>query len=207
MRLWPFSKKNSPQDSMRDDVLTVEEQKAIEVLSGGLGLPSKAGTRVNAKTGMGNSTVYRCIALLSGVISSLPCEVFEKIKPSEKIECYDHPVYRLVNREPNAKLTASMFWEAIAVDYFLAGNAYALISRNRNGVPLELLWAPSSMVTPKDSRDYTRIIYDFTLPGGRHVAVDQDDVLHFANLGWDGLKGGSPLEYAREAIGDRKSVV
>lgn len=198
MKLWPFSKKRPQAQS---DLDRIDEEKAIEIIAGGLGLPTLSGPTVNERTGLRISTVYRCVALMAGTLATLPCEVYERVDSDERRQAWEHPAWRLLHDEPNVQMSAAVFWEAEGYDYFLRGNAYALIDRNRNGVPQALLWLPASQVEPQHNPDHTRIWYRITLPRGRSVVVDQDDILHVPNLGWDGLKGRAPLECARESIG------
>ena len=54
-----------------------DEARIMETLLGGsAGYPTASGVVVNEHTAMKVSAVYRCVALLSGTIASLPCEVY-----------------------------------------------------------------------------------------------------------------------------------
>lgn len=181
------------------DIIT--EERAIDMFGGTLGGLTASGAMVNERTAMRVSTVYRCVSLLAGTIASLPCEVFERKDAKRSELAFNHPVYRLLHNEPNPLMTANTFWKSFLWMACLRGNGYGFISRTGLGAPLGVHWVHSSVVNPRYSKDYTRLVYDIRLPKGEMRTYDQDDVLHYPFIGWDGQEGRAPMECAREAIG------
>lgn len=179
-----------------------DEARIMESLIGGAsaGYPTASGVVVNESTAMRVSAVYRCVALLSGTIASLPCEVYRNGKGGKAESATDHPAYYLLHNEACALMTAHQFWRTFLWSAFMHGNGYALISRSALGAPKSLSWIAPHRCAPELNEDKTRLRYRMTLPNGQFAVFDQDDVLHWTFLGWDGTKGMSPMDCARGAI-------
>jgi HK97 family phage portal protein len=82
----------------------------------------------------------------------------------------------------------------------LWGNGYAKIIRNRFGEPKELRILLPWEVTPKMTerkRVFYEVHYDET---HTHEVIVADNILHFKNLGTNGLVGISPISIQRENI-------
>lgn len=192
-----FSGKKQPENSYKD---AISEEKAIELLFGGYGIPTTSGMVVNEQTAMRISVVYRCVSLIAGTIASLPCEVY-RYKGGKSELAEDHPVYWLLHDEPNPLMTANTFWKNYLWWALMRGNGYGLIGRSGLGAPLGVGLVKPTSVTTDLSQDKTRLIYQVTLDTYEVRRFDQSDVMHYPFIGWDGKAGRSPLECAREAIG------
>ena len=178
-----------------------DEARLIDAFIGvSAGYPTASGVVVNESTAMRVSAVYRCVALLSGTIASLPCEVYRNAKGGKAESATDHPAYYLLHNEACALMTAHQFWRTFLWSAFMHGNGYALVGRTSLGAPKSLSWVAPHRCTPKLSDDKTRLLSQMTLPAGQYAVFDQDDVLHWTFLGWDGTKGMSPMDCARGAI-------
>lgn len=192
-----FSGKKQPQSAYKD---AVSEEKAIEMLFGGYGLPTASGMVVNEQTAMRISVVYRCVSLIAGTIASLPCEVY-RYKGGKSELADDHPAYWLLHDEPNPLMTANTFWKNFLWWALMRGNGYAFISRTQLGAPTAVTLAPPQSVTTNYNASNTALLYDIAMIGGQIRRYEQTSVLHYPFIGWDGKAGRSPLECAREAIG------
>ena len=192
-----FSGKKQPENAYKD---VVSEERTIEMLFGGYGIPTTSGMVVNEQTAMRISVVYRCVSLIAGTIASLPCEIY-RYKGGKSELAEDHPAYWLLHDEPNPLMTANTFWKNYLWWALMRGNGYGLIGRSSLGAPLGVGLVKPTSVTTDLSQDKTRLIYQITLDTGEVRRFDQSDVMHYPFIGWDGKAGRSPLECAREAIG------
>lgn len=192
-----FSGKKQPENAYKD---AIAEEKAIELLFGGYGIPTASGMVVNEQTAMRISVVYRCVSLIAGTIASLPCEVY-RYKGGKSELADDHPVYWLLHDEPNPLMTANTFWKNFLWWALMRGNGYAFISRTQLGAPTAVTLAPPQSVTTNYNASNTALLYDIAMIGGQIRRYEQTSVLHYPFIGWDGKAGRSPLECAREAIG------
>lgn len=158
---------------------------------------SHAGPVVNANTAMRASAVYACVSLIAGAIAALPWPIYERVGDSRKRA--DHPVWWLLNEQPTACFSSFAFWEYLISCKLLRGDGLAWIVRNNAGEPLELIPLPRDQVII-ERRD-KRNIY-FVELDGEYFGLDQDDVLHFHSLGFDGIKSPSVIGLAgRQSIG------
>lgn len=192
-----FSGQKQPENAYKD---VISEERAIELLFGGYGVPTAAGMVVNEQTAMRISVVYRCVSLIAGTIASLPCEVY-RIKKGKSELADDHPVYWLLHDEPNPLMTANTFWKNYVWWALMRGNGYGLIGRTSLGAPTGVALVKPTAVTTDLSVDKTRLIYTVAMDTGEQRRFTQDDVMHYPFIGWDGKVGRSPLECARDAIG------
>ena len=183
----------------KNQALDVNSDQFYDLLGTNMPSMSASGVMINKETAMKFSAVYGCVSLMAGTIASLPCRVYtdaegyDQVVPGSRL----HPI---LNRQPNKIMTSLIFWETMCWNLFLAGNAYAIISRTKLGDPKSLTWIPVDSVTPKLNDAKTRLVYQIHLPN-RTVQFDQDDVLHLACIGWDGTKGMSIISAATEGIG------
>lgn len=184
------------------NALDINDDRLYEALTKGLPSMSAAGIPITEENAMKFSAVYGCVSLLAGTIASLPIKVFEERtgRAGFQKEITGTRLNTILNRSPAPTMTAYVFWETIAMNLFLAGNAYALIARTLLGDPKYLIWLPAQHVTPKFNEKRTRILYGVSLPS-RTATYDMDDILHFPCIGWDGLTGMSPIKAATEGIG------
>ena len=111
---------------------------------------------------------------------------------------------------PNPYYDGHLLTMALAGDLALSGNAYVLKVRAGAGNPVELWWAPSSMMEPRWPTDGSAYLthYDYT-PSGVTIRIDPADVIHVR----DGLdpkntrKGLSPLaSLLREIFTDNEAA-
>lgn len=186
-----------PQNTYTD---TISEERAIELLVGGYGVPTASGFVVNETTAMRISVVYRCVSLIAGTIASLPCEVYRSRNGKSEL-AEDHPVHWLVHDEPNALMTANTFWKNYLWWALMRGNGYGVVQRTDIGSPVSISLVPPTSVDPQLSQDKTRMVYNVNMTTGELRRFDQADVIHYPFIGWDGTKGQSPLTCARDAIG------
>ena len=192
-----FSGPKQPENAYKD---VIAEEKAVELLFGGYGIPTASGMVVNEQTAMRVSVVYRCVSLIAGTIASLPCEVY-RIEKGKSELADDSPVYWLLHDEPNPLMTANTFWKNYVWWALMRGNGYGLIGRTTLGAPTGVALVKPTAVTTDLSMDKTRLIYTVAMDTGEQRRFTQDDVMHYPFIGWDGKSGRSPLECAREAIG------
>jgi HK97 family phage portal protein len=175
---------------------------------------SLAGPIVTADTAMRIATVFGCVRLIGSCISSsdlLTRKWASKDQLNSKPDS-DHYLYNLLRSNPNPFCTASIFWKFIAQHKLLEGNGYAWINRYYDGRVKYLLPVRPSRVVPYQAwqlgyqkkikgLDPYRLFYYVTLENGKFMVVDQDDMLHFPNIGWDGRRGMSTISVAAQSMG------
>lgn len=166
------------------------------------GLPTASGLTVTAKMAMKNTTVIRCVSLVSYAMGSLPLHLRDK---ASKEKASEHPLFRILHRRPNAWQTSFEF-RALMQQRALGangdgnrGDAFARIVRSGDRI-LQLVPLPTERVTPKQRSDWS-LEYEYNRPDGGQVILPQRDVFHLrCALSEDGISGLSMVRQAAEAI-------
>lgn len=166
-----------------------------------------AGVEVNTENSLAVPTVFRCVALLSGLVASCPLDVF--VNPGKKnvtdtVPCLDPTNYQTTYTPFELK-------ELIVVHLALWGNAYVRKIRDDGGrgriVDLKPL-NPANVKVDLDDDGY-KIFKVKVAPGpdgqARYVPLTTFEVMHVPGMGYNGLTGLAPIEMARQAIGTAKA--
>lgn len=145
------------------------------------------------------STVYRCVEVISDSIAQLPLEPYKIDSDGYKIKFTSHPSYRLLNAEPNPRMSKFTFIKTMVVSMLLKGNAYAYIERDNNGNAVALHYIPAESVTiikPQTIKD--NVAYSVT---GFGNVIEACNMIHLLNFTYDGITGISTIENARRTLG------
>lgn len=157
-----------------------------------------AGPAVNETSAMRSSTVFRCVSLKSGLIASLPLVVYERTANGRK-EAVKHRLYPLLADEPSDLMSSFIWKELIAANLMLAGNHYSVIEQDNAARTTGLLPVMPQQVTV--ARVSGRNRYTFRFTDGQEI-LDQDEVIHVPGVGFDGIRGLSPIAWAgRQPVG------
>lgn len=86
------------------------------------------------------------------------------------------PYVKVLLENPNPLMSAQKFQEKMAAQLILNGNAFASITRDRNGMPVELFPLPAVGV----EADYRNgeLYLKFTLDNGKSYTFNYDDIIH-----------------------------
>ena len=138
------------------------------------------------------SAVWACVTLLSDTISTLPLGFYKKT-PAGRVEALDHPLDRVLSRQPNEDMTASQFIGATMASMLLRGVAYweKNVSAGRV-IGLDFLVRDRLSVTclPDGTERYS-----YTEKGKiRHIPASR--IVKIIGFSLDGKNGLSAIEYA-----------
>lgn len=138
------------------------------------------------------SAAYRCTAILSGTIASLPLIIKRKsggyFSPDEQNE-----LYGLLTRMPNRRMNSYEFIRNMVVQIVNQGNAYIVI-RRKFGTVSDLVLCANNTVTYDKLND----IYIISDPYNRiHGRFESYEIIHLRNNSLDGgYTGVSTITYA-----------
>lgn len=130
----------------------------------GGGYQSKSGIPVGWKTALRVSTFLACTRRIAEAVSTVPTKVYQKSRGEKRREAYDHPLYELLDSEPNEWQDPLQFKETLAVHCAVTNNAYAFKNRVRSKL-VELIPLIPTHVQPKWAADRTPY-YIVTAPDG-----------------------------------------
>lgn len=173
----------------------------LNLSSGGLPVP-------NEQTAMTVSVIYAAINLLAGAIAALPMHLYRQKPDGERERMHNDALWWVLNEEMTPRWSAASGWEFMVQSLLLHGDAFAKIQRNGYGdvIGIQPIHPLRVYVVPWE--DGSRLTYivepDTTLPlmsGLKREILDQDDVLHVAGFGFNGVRGLSPLRHSLRMTG------
>lgn len=141
------------------------------------------------------STVYRCVDVISDSVAQLPLEPYFIDENGYKEKHVTHPTYYLLNREPNKVMSRFTFIKTLIISVLLKGNGYAYIERDSKGNATALRYLDPTRVTIVEK---PKLMYKVD---GFKDQVEPCNMLHILNFSYDGIKGISTLEHAKQTLG------
>lgn len=172
-----------------------------------------SGERVDEKSAMQISAVYACVRLLSESLAGLPLHLYRyKERTDEKERAVDHPLYKILYRQPNPEMTSFTFREVLMTSLLLWGNAYAQIIRDgKNGILALYPLSPENVEVDRDRGGeiyYIYHAYTDEVPGenSKDILLRREDMFHIPGLGFNGLVGFSPIAMMKNALGSTMAV-
>lgn len=167
---------------------------------------SSSGKVVTADKAMQLSAVWACVRLLSESISTLPIKIYKSESDGSRSLAKDHPIYRLLCKQPNFEMTPSRFMLMVVASLCLRGNSF--IEKKYIGsklVALEPLLPQNMMV--KRSEQTGMLEYKYTDPLGQKTrTIPTNKIMHIRGFGMDGICGMIPVKIGRDVIGAALSV-
>lgn len=164
--------------------------------------PTSTGITVTPENSLQFSAVYACVRVISDQISSFPKGVYKRLNERERTKDYLHPVYRLIDSEPNEFYSAFDFWDVITTSVLLWGNGFAKILRDPDTyypVSFELMLPGKTKIYYERVDGEMVLLYENV---DTHELIPARDMLHFKGLSFDGVKGKSVIEaFAKESVG------
>lgn len=165
----------------------------------GNGLPA-----VTETTAQSITAVFGCVNLIAGALANMPMEISARKSGGQRDKLHDDPVLELLNMQFSPRWSAFSGWEYLCRSRLFHGDGFAEIKRRGSQIaelrplhPLRVQVAPwtdgsrlAYVVTPEPwEADQTRRV------------IDQDDMLHVAGWGFDGIRSMSILRYALRQSG------
>lgn len=184
--------------SIQNPAVPLTSSKVLEYL--GAGATSEAGPVVTAQGALAYLVVLSCTKVLADAVAAMPARFFRRIDDRRRDFAPDHPADALIRREPNPEMGPATFKETLQAHLCTWGNGYARILHDGGGNPRSLWPLLPHETEPKRRTDTWDLVYPSKWHG-RDVTLDPLEVLHVPALGFDGLKGYSPVGMARQSIG------
>ena len=170
----------------------------------GGGRASSAGITVTERLALRNSAFFRAVKLISTSIGMLPTHLHRRSADGTTEKAKDHPLYRVLHKQPNGYQTALEFKAYMQMCALLDGNAYARVVWGvRNGRPAVLALLPFKRrtITP-ELTEAGEITFKYNPPGGNPATFTAREVFHFRHpVTTDGIKGIALLDVAVETLG------
>lgn len=153
------------------------------------------------------SAIYASINLKAGAIAALPVHVYSQALDGERDRLPDDALWWVLNEQFNPRWSAAHGWEFLVQSLMLHGNAYAEILRGPSGAIRGLMPLHPRRISVGVWPDGERLAYavapdpDVRSSSAGARVLDQDDMIHVAGLGFDGMTAPSPLRHALRMTG------
>ncbi|MDH6674455.1 HK97 family phage portal protein [Paenibacillus sp. LBL] len=180
----------------RSDSSTLSNPK--QWLYQALGIPFGKKIYVTESSAMRSTAVLTCVRILSETVASLPLPVYKRLNPRGR-ERVNHRIGELLQRSPNPRMTAFTFRETMMVHILLWGNCYAEIEYDNRGDIVALWPIPPHRVEHMETEAGEPFFRVTTADGKQHNVPDYA-MFHIPGLGFDGKKGISVIQWAKQAI-------
>lgn len=191
------------RQSPENPSMSLSDPGIWDFVYGGVG-ESKTGIRITPTKAMKVRAVWSCIRVRAETLGMLPLIVYERLAGGGRQRATTHPVYQLLHDRPNPELTPFLFKELLGYHLNTWGNAYFEIERNKGGAPIALwplLPHRTQVKRMTIAGAKVKVLVTNLPPSGEQVVLQPESYLHIPGMGYNGLKGHSPIEHAREAIG------
>ena len=182
---------------LENPAVSLSSPAAWEWLTGNV--ITDSGELVTDVSALQSIAVYSCVRVIAESVASLPLRLFEHLDAGRK-PATDSLLYDILSIEPNPEMSAFTFFETLTGCLALTGNAYAQIVRNQAGQVAALY--PLHPLKTEPLRIDGNLVYRTTDGEGSGSRIlKASEVLHVPLFCFDGLKGLSPIQQARQAIG------
>jgi HK97 family phage portal protein len=158
------------------------------------GVSTYAGKEVTEKLALNLSAVWCAVLNISTTIASLPLKLYQRQRTGRK-EYPTHPLYDVLQTQPNSEMDAFVFREIMQRHVLLWGNAYARIQRNGTADRVIALWPINpSIVTI--GRVNGKVVYIQKNPDGTKIVHPAKDIFHILGPSFNGRVGYSVITFA-----------
>lgn len=155
-------------------------------------------TSITEQKALNLSVVYRCVAILSDSVATLPLELYHLDSKHNKIKATNHPIYELLTCAPNKKINIYTFWKLMIQSMLNKGAGYAYIEKEGNKVK-GIHWIPTEYVTIRPPQTIAEPpTYEIQ---GINGIVEDSQIIKVLNYTSDGITGISTLTFAARALG------
>ena len=173
---------------------------------------ANSGEQVDEKSAMQIATVYACVRLLAESVAQLPLHLYRVTEPDGQEKANDHPLYKILFREPNPEMTSFSYWEAVMTHLLLWGNSYSQVIRDGKNAVLGLypLLPENVEIDRTENGELYYIYHAYTneVPGetNKDIIFRRDEILHIPGLSFNGLVGFSPIAMMKNSLGTTMAV-
>lgn len=161
---------------------------------------SFTGKSVSVQRALQLATVWACVRLISETLATLPCRFYQSNADGSRAAATSHNLYTILHDQPNADMTAVVFWEVVVASLLLQGNAFIEIVRTgRTIIALNFLM-PAQVIVRRYPSGALEYRYRDTYASASRL-IAEADMMHIPAFSTDGLLGLSPVIYGSNVFG------
>jgi HK97 family phage portal protein len=188
------------RDTLENPSVPLSSPQAWALLAGQNSTDS--GVNVSEFSAMRVTAMWRAVHLIAGTIAQMPLNVWDgKRGEASNRKPVDTPWID----NPNDEVDWLEFIETSLAHILLWGNAYWLPVYTNLGDEIAQIWAlspwnvtPTRKLSPRPGVPGPK---SYRVAQGSGLTLSDADLVHFPGLGYDGIRGLSPVSHARQALG------
>ena len=161
---------------------------------------SFTGKPVSVNRALKLATVWACVRLISETLATLPLGFYQRNADGSRTAATRHNLYNLLHHQPNADMTAVVFWEAVVASLLLWGNAYIEIVRSGGVVVALQFLGPWRVTWRRLSSGALEYRYRDSETSADRV-ITAGNMMHIPAFSEDGICGLSPVQYGANVFG------
>lgn len=165
---------------------------------------TSTGRTVSEWSAVDVGAVYACAKIIAEDVAKMPVRVMRDTYDANgvrrQVVARDHWAHKLLSRRPNSWQTPFEFWEGMVFSAVLGNGGLAVIVRDGQGRPRELLPIPIGSWTVEQLPDY-ELRYRVDYADKTHGYFRARDVFVIRGPSMDGFQALPAVRQAREAIG------
>ena len=169
------------------------------------GQPTSAGPRISEANALTCGVLFAVVRVVAETMATVPLLLYRRKGARGRERARNHPLYRLLHDEPNPRMSAFTWREMISGHLETWGNSYTEIERAANGAVLALWPRRPDRIEIRERNGQLWYLLD-EQPGKGPRAIPSRSMLHVPGLGYDGVRGYSPVALHREALGWNKGL-
>lgn len=160
---------------------------------------SISGRSITDTAAMKVAAAYRCVNIISGVVSWLPMDLIKRVSENVREPATGHPLRKVLTVRPNAWQTPKEFKQLMQAYVMLRGNAVAVKVKAFNEVTAIIPIHPDRVRIEQENN--LEMKYTVTTLDGSLRVYRSADVLHLRGLSLNGYAGLSVISHMRESLG------
>jgi HK97 family phage portal protein len=166
-----------------------------------LGTRSFTGRPVSVDQALQLSTAWACVRLISQTIATLPLGFYKRNADGSRDTANSHPLYEILHNQPNADMTAVVFWEVAIASLLLWGNAYIEIIRTGRTISALHFLNPERIVLKRLPDGSVEYRYRDKPTSGADRVISEANLMHVPAFSLDGHCGLPPVVYGVNVFG------
>ena len=143
-----------------------------------------------------NSVVYRAVSILTDSVASIPLGIYRKTKEGYWEEDVQNPLYNILTRKSNSRLTIYELLEGIVMQMVMYGNAYVYIKRSGADISELILLYPGTVY-----HDVIRNTYKVTdTYNGINGLFSSSQIIRISHKSLETLTGKPVTDYSGKTL-------
>jgi HK97 family phage portal protein len=141
------------------------------------------------------------VRLIAETLATLPLGFYRRNADGSRTPATQHSLYEILHNQPNADMTAVVFWEVVVASMLLWGNAFIEVVRSGNTVIALHFLTPARLTARRLSGGGYEYRYRDETASATERVIRAESLMHIPAFSLDGITGLSPIVYGVNVFG------